>query len=240
MWLSNALFWAALPFLVPQALYVRRTAPRFADAGGAREGTAGSGPERRLAAFGDSIIAGVGASDLERALVGRTSSALADRLQCRVRWTAQGHTGANSTRLIRKHLPRLSITDADVVLLSVGVNDVTSLTPMDRWRDNLNELFDHLTTRNGELLVAFTGLPPLGGFPLLPQPLRAVLGLRARLLDQAARETIDSWPQVVHIPVDFDTSPERFAPDGYHPSEESYVTFGEVVADAIATRLQVQ
>lgn len=223
--------------LLPQALYVRQTAPRFADAGGARDGVAGSGVERRLVAVGDSIIAGVGASVLERALVGRTAAALAAALECRIRWTAHGHTGATSSRLIDEHLPGVDARGADMILLSIGVNDVTSLTTLDRWRSNLNGLFDRLEAAADDAVIAFAGVPPLGGFPLLPQPLRAVLGARAGALDLAAREVIADRPRVIHVPVDFDTSPDKFAADGYHPSEESYVTFGQVMADAIAPRV---
>jgi lysophospholipase L1-like esterase len=75
--LSNFIFWIVFPFLVPQALYVRKTAPRFAPAHGPAEGSVGEGEQTRLLAIGDSIIAGVGASAFSKALVGQTASALA-------------------------------------------------------------------------------------------------------------------------------------------------------------------
>ena len=234
---SSALFWFALPFLLPQALYVRQTAPRFADAAGPRSGATGSGPTRRLVAFGDSIIAGVGARDLSRALVGRTAAALAEMTRCEVRWSASGHTGATSTDLLRDHLPHLDGDGADLFLVSVGVNDVTRLTFRSRWRDNLARLIDALGERSPDAVIVFTGLPPMGGFPLLPQPLRAAIGHRAAMLDEVAIEALESRSNAIHVPIDFDTSPDKFADDGYHPSEESYVTFGQFVAAAVAPRL---
>lgn len=225
-----------MPFLLPQALYVRRTAPRFADAAGPDSGSVGSGPDRSLLAFGDSIIAGVGARRLSAALVGQTAAALADILAYRINWTAHGYTGADSQKLLDDHLPQLGDLTADLFITSLGVNDVTSLTPLPRWRANLDRLFERLLGSNPEALVAFAGLPPLGSFPLLPQPLRAVLGSRAAELDLAAREVIAGWPQVIHVPVDFETAPDRFAADGYHPSEASYAVFGAAMAEAIAAR----
>jgi len=235
--LRSLLFWSALPFLVPQALYVRRTAPRFSGAGGPGHGSVGEGDPLHLLAVGDSIVAGVGASDLSKALVGRTAEKLSGSLERQVRWRAHGYSGTNSTRLLEQHLPEIDDLCADVIITSIGINDVTSITTLPRWRQNLSALFGQLLAQNAAAIVAFAGLPPLHGFPLLPQPLRGVLGLRARDFDLAAREVIDRHPQVVHVPVDFETTPDKFAPDGYHPNEASYVTFGEGMAEKIVERL---
>ena len=190
-----------------------------------------------MLAIGDSIIAGVGARDLSKALVGQSAAALAQLLDSRIAWTAHGYTGVNSSTLLAEHLPQLGALEADIIVTSIGVNDVTSLTPITRWRDNLERLFDRLAAGRADGLIAFAGLPPLGGFPLLPQPLRAVLGVRARALDSVAMAVIEDRPEVIHVPVDFETSPDRFAPDGYHPSEDSYSVFGTAIAEAIAAHL---
>ena len=210
---SSALFWCALPFLLPQALYVRQTAPRFADAGGPRNG-----------------VAYLLDRDTEKLL--RVDLATGDR-----RVVSDGHTGATSTELLRDHLPRLDSDGADLFLVSIGVNDVTALTSRARWRDNLARLVDALGERSPDAVIAFTGLPPMGGFPLLPQPLRAAIGHRAAMLDEAAIEVLEPYSNAIHVPIEFDTSPDKFAGDGYHPSEESYVTFGQFVAAAIARQL---
>ena len=226
-----------MPFLAPQALYVRGTAPRFAGAGGPTHGSTGRGESLQLLAIGDSIIAGVGASELSRALVGRTAEGLSNGLSRQVHWRAHGYVGANSTKLLQSHLPTIDDLKADVIITSIGINDVTSATTLPRWRDNLSSLFQRLAEHNRDVIVAFAGLPPLSGFPLLPQPLRSVLGLRARDFDDAAREVIAAHPQVVHVPVDFETTPDKFALDGYHPNETSYVTFGQGMAEKIVERL---
>ena len=175
--------------------------------------------------------------ELAKALVGRTAERLSGALEREVHWRAHGYTGANSTRLLEQHLPAIDDLHADVIITSIGINDVTSITTLPRWRDNLAALFGQLLGQNAAAIVAFAGLPPLHGFPLLPQPLRSLLGLRARDFDLAAREVIDCYPQVVHVPVEFETTPDKFAPDGYHPNEASYVTFGEGVAEKIVERL---
>ena len=235
--MRSLLFWSALPFLAPQALYVRQTAPRFAGAGGPNTGSSGHGEPLRLLALGDSIIAGVGASELSKALVGQTADSLSATLGRRVDWRAHGYVGANSTRLLDEHLPDIEDLEADIVITSIGINDVTSITTLPRWRENISTLFQSLVQRNANVVIAFAGLPPLSGFPLLPQPLRSVLGLRARDFDRVAIDVIDRHPQVVHVPVEFETTPDKFAADGYHPNESSYVVYGQGMAEKIVERL---
>ena len=231
--MKNLLFWIAFPFLVPQALYVRRTAPRFAPAGGPSAGSVGDGQQTRLLAIGDSIIAGVGASALSRALVGQTAAALASSQQCRVSWQALGVSGYTSEKVLERLVPELPEVAFDYIIVSVGVNDITGLTTVRNWRLNLALLLYKLHVHSPNAVIAVAGMPPLHGFPLLPQPLRAVFGMRGRTFDAIAKKVVDRHPNSLHIPLDFEPDPDKFAPDGYHPSEESYAEFGRHMAEKL-------
>lgn len=227
------MFWIVFPFLLPQALYVRRTAPRFAAAGGPSEGSSGDGKQMRLLAVGDSIIAGVGASELSKALVGQTATAIAASLNCCVSWQALGVSGYDSTKILDRLLPELPDVAVDYIIVSVGVNDITGLTRLRKWRQNLSLLLDKLQAHSPNAVIAIAGMPPLHEFPLLPQPLRAYFGMRGRSFDEVARKVIDRLPNSVHVPLDVESDPSKFAPDGYHPSEESYAEFGRYMADGL-------
>ncbi len=235
--MHRLLFWSVLPFVVPQALWVRQTAPRFADAGGPRSGStgpwAGHESERRLIAVGDSIIAGVGAATLDEALVGALARALAERLRVPVSWRAIGRTGTTSERLLSTLPVELPAGSADVALLNVGVNDLTRMTTTRRFVANIRGLYDLLRERYPEALVVINGLPPLGLFPLLPQPLRAVLGLRAKIFNRELANAVAEMPGAVFVPVDFDARPDSFADDGFHPSPASYAIFGTAIAETV-------
>ena len=231
--MKNLLFWTVFPLLLPQALYVRRTAPRFGPAGGPSEGSCGTGDPCRLLAIGDSIIAGVGASEQSRALVGQTAAALAKSLQREVAWKALGVSGYNAARVLDTLVPKLPGDESDFIVVSVGVNDITGLATLSKWRQNLSRLLDKLRAHSPGAVVAVAGMPPMHGFPLLPQPLRATIGMRARAFDEAAKDVVGSYKRFVHVPLDFEPQAHKFAPDGYHPSEESYVEFGRHMADAL-------
>jgi len=232
--LRNALFWIVFPLLIPQALYVRKTAPRFSPAGGPSTGSVGDGEPRRLLAIGDSIIAGVGASTLSKALVGQTAVAIAESQNCQVRWQALGVSGYDSAKILNHLVPKLPTKPVDFIIVSVGVNDITGLTTLFKWRKNYATLLHKLHRHSPDAHIAVAGMPPLHGFPLLPQPLRAVFGMRARSFEHVTRQLANEHPYVRHVPVDFDPDPAKFAGDGYHPSEESYREFGRGMAEGLS------
>jgi len=234
----DLLFWSLFAPLVPQALWVRKTARRFPPADGESAGEAGQGDRTiRLLAIGDSIIAGVGARTLDNALVGQAASSLARIAGARVTWAAEGSSGVTSRHITTRMLPRM-IENADdspfdAILISAGVNDVISLHTVGRWRRDLEELLQSLSNRWPEAVIAFSGLPPMNHFPALPQPLRAVFGLRARQFDAVLRERSTTFANVLHIPLAFEARPGSFSEDGFHPSESSYAAFGALAAKAI-------
>lgn len=240
---QRLLFWSALPLIAAQGLALRRRAPRFAGAQGEPSGTAlpvdrASGAPLRLLAVGDSIVAGVGAGDMRLALAGATASALAALSGRAVQWQACGRIGINAAGLHRRLLPELQAADVDVVLISVGVNDVTALTPRARFARELEGLLRGLRQRHPQAWILLPGLPPLERFPLLPVPLRQLMGLRARLLEDTAREVAAADPRVLPLALPFRPGPEAFSGDGFHPNAESYAEYGALLASAAWERLR--
>jgi lysophospholipase L1-like esterase len=235
--LRSIAFWTLFALLVPQALWVKRTAPRFSGAPGPRTGRAGSGPRFRLVGLGDSVIDGVGCSSLHSALIGRTAEALARRAHARVDWRVAARTGANTRRIRTRLVPDGGLEDADFVLVSTGVNDVTALTRLRDFRAELQALLADVRARAPDAAIAVNGLPPMHLFPALPQPLRFTLGLRARQLDEVVDAVAAGEPGVRRVPIAFDDDGEalaaRFAADGYHPSESSCGELAEMAAVAL-------
>ena len=175
----------------------------------------------------------MGATTLPKALVGQTAAALANLLGGCVQWQALGVSGYDSRKVLNRLVPKLPDTESDFIILSVGVNDVTGLTTIRQWRHNVTALLDKVQTHSPDAIVAVSGLPPLHSFPLLPQPLRAVFGMRSQSLDIELRNILNGRSNCLHVPLDFEPDPGQFAADGYHPSEESYAEYGVQVAEAL-------
>jgi lysophospholipase L1-like esterase len=228
----SALFWPALPLMLPQALWLKRSAPRAAAAEGARQGSAGAAdaPRLRALALGDSPFEGVGIARIADTLPVRLASLIAEAQGLRVDWRILAKNGATAHSLRERLLPKIEAQPFDVILVSVGVNDVTGLTGGRRFAQALDALLSDLRTHSPQAQLILLGIPPMQAFPLLPQPLRAWLGGRSQRLEAlgiaAARRH-----RALHSPVRVQPAPELFASDGFHPSALGHARWaGEVHA----------
>jgi lysophospholipase L1-like esterase len=223
-------FWLFLPLSALQGLWLRRTATRLPEAEGERKGECGQGKSLKLLAMGDSIIAGVGTGRMEFSLPVQFARALAERQGCRVQWRVEGENGADISRLRDRIRSLDGNPEADVILISIGVNNVTGLSSTRQWRLQVNALVAELREKWPNARVILAGLPPMGRFPLPPQPLRFTLGLRAATLDAIAAEVISRHAGMLHIPTDIDPLHEEFCEDGFHPSAESCRSWAKELA----------
>ena len=239
--MRSLLFWSALPFVLPQAMWVRQRAPRFAGPAAAAEGLArpdaaaptDAAAPLRLVGLGDSLIEGVGVTRAEDCLTACCAREFAAATGRAVSWRTVGRSGATSAGVLHKLAARLPPEPVDLFLVSVGVNDVTALRRRRDWRAHLDAIATRLARHSPDALAVFLGLPPLQRFPVLPPPLAQVLGLRARQLDDELAEVLDAHPGARHFRFDFEARPEEFAPDGFHPSGESYIRIARAVAASI-------
>lgn len=227
--IKRPLFWLSLPLLLPQGLWLKRTARRLPPAAGPTSGVVGSGPTRRLLLVGDSIIAGVGVEQLADALPGQLARALAERHRCRVEWHAHGDNGASCADLLRQ-LPSIPAVKADWIFVSVGVNDVTRLTTARAWRQQLIALLTALTIHSPQAQILLAGVPPMQRFPALPSPLRQAFGWRAGRLDRVGRQVAADIENVSHLPTPVPDDPAAFAIDGYHPNAMACAVWARTIA----------
>lgn len=228
--LSSAVFWLLLPVTGLQGLWLRRRALRLPGATGPRHGVIGVGEDYHLLAIGDSIIDGVGTTSREDSLPVQFATALAACTGRRVHWRAEGASGRDIRGLGAQLDVLRHVAPVDLVLLSVGVNDVTGLSSVRSWRRNLRALLAGIADHWPGARILFTGLPPMARFPLPPQPLRFSLGLRAGLLDRIAREIVSGHPGAMHVSTRIDPMHHDFCEDGFHPSAESCTLWARELA----------
>ncbi len=230
-------FWLGLGLTLPQALYVRSTALRLGPAAGPRQGLLqGPGPELKLLLVGDSIIAGVGVDELHNALPGQLAKTLSERTGRSVGWHAVGEGGLDAGEVHDQLLPGLTPAAADLIVVSIGVNDVTGLRTSRQWRERLSRLLDRLAAEHASgptTPIVHLGIPPLGHFPALRQPLRALFGHRAARLDAIAKTVIAERPWGIHIASEFVPDANQFAEDGYHPNADACNQWAEGIVDRL-------
>jgi lysophospholipase L1-like esterase len=218
---------ALSPILLVQALRLRKRAMRLPEAAGPRTGTVGEGAPLRLLIVGDSSAAGVGAATQTQALAGQLGAALAT--QHNVHWHLIASTGATTpttlTRLQSEALPK-----ADIVLIILGVNDVTRGGPQSAWLRTHATLRALLRARTGARHLYISEVPPLGAFPLLPNPLRWLLGRRAVRFDAGLRAALQAEQDTTYVTLPDDLDADDMAEDGFHPGPVIYAAWAKKLA----------
>ena len=234
-WLPELMALPLLPLLTVQGRRVRRLTPRLPEAAGPDCGICGAhhaGMALRLLAVGESPVAGVGVDTHEQAITALLARALSQHWRKPVEWRACGKNGVTVAQAQAELLPLVPAEPVDLLLVAFGVNDSTSFHSSGRWQADLAQLLHCLRQRCQPRLTLLSGVPPLGEFPSLPQPLRWVLGLKAAALDRAAASLAAATPGVLHVPMRLDASlPGLMASDNYHPSSAGCAAWGNALAD---------
>ncbi len=219
-----------LPVLLGQAIYLRMNVPCLPEPEGARSGTVGQGPELRLLILGDSSAAGVGVSSQADALLGQVTQRLA--INATVTFDLIAKTGAKTSAAL-SWLDTLPDQQYDYVVTGLGVNDVTKGVSLRRWLHQQNTLFDRLVAKYGVRCVIVSGLPPVGQFPVLPHPLRWVLGRQAARFDRYLHQLVESRPDCVAVRIDLGLDESNMSEDGFHPDATVYSAWADEVSALI-------
>ena len=237
--MSNRIVKAILsPILLLQGFFVYRTIMQLPEPLGDREGTKGEGKKLRLLVLGDSAAVGVGAEHQKEALLGNLVSCLSSKYA--LDWKLVAKTGATTSSTIR-HLQKLAAEKFDVVVVSLGVNDVTANKSQSAFLDEQQQLIDILRDKFSVEQIIVSGFPPVYKFPALPQPLRWFLGRRSIQFDSALRQLaaqnrIDYFEQRLDFISlnDRDSIANWMASDGFHPGPKIYKIWGDEVGKVIA------
>lgn len=222
--LLGPLFWL-------QAKYVRRVTPRMPEPPGSRSGVCGSGPLVRVLVVGDSAAAGVGAASQDEALCGQLTQRLGEHRT--IAWRLIAMNGLNSPGLVQM-LENTPSERFDVVVVSMGANDVTSLlSPCEwlAWQDRLAHVVDR---RFAPELLVHSAVSPMHAFTAIPQPLRWFAGRWAHEMNRQLSALLvgkEAWRTMHWHPL---MAPDQgLAMDGYHPGPQGYALWAEGLSNHI-------
>lgn len=224
------------PLLLLQGRRVRKTALRLPEAAGPRAGAAyrpeGAFPLRVLF-VGDSSVAGVGVEHQDHALAAQACALLSENLGTTVEWQIVAKSGVN-TREALDLVAASELRPADLLVISLGTNDVTTQRSLVQFLGDYQALVDALTAKVGARAVIVTGIPPLHRSPALPQPLRWYIGRYARKLDAGLRHWALSDQARSFVSLQWAGVVAQLARDGFHPGEAQYSYWAGLVAEHAA------
>ncbi len=229
---------AFLPVVVFQGRRVRRTVERLPEATGNSGQVGGGGDVLRVVVVGDSVAAGVGVREHRDSMAGRLADLLHLRSGRPVAWDVLARSGADAAGVADLVAGSTVLPGADVVAVSVGVNDVKNLRSDSAWRTGLRDLLAAIVRAAPGARVFLLGLPPVNRLPALPRPLADLLGARGRRIDRIGAAVAAGFAEVTRLEWTEDELAavhEPFASDGFHPGAALH----DVFAREISARLDV-
>ena len=225
-------WWLGLPIVPLQGYRLMRTMPRFPDAEGVT-GRVGFGERHmRVVALGDSVTAGYAVGHHRSSVAGQLAVRLADRCRATVDWQVCAMTGATAGRALSL-VSAETLVDADLVFVSIGVNDLKNLHSATRFRRELQTLLDAILAAGPRARVCLLGIPPLDHFPAFPRPLADALGWRGRVFDAIGVAAVQTRERGFRIQTAEALGPQMFAGDGFHPSPLLHAAFADAVMSSL-------
>jgi len=195
----------------------------------------GQGTPLKYAVLGDSTAVAQG-GDYALGYAQATAAYLATTHQ--VAWQNAAVSGATIEDVVDSQLPQVIASRPDVVLIAVGANDVTHLTPLRKVRNSFERAIGELRAANPQVIILLTGAPDMGSVPRFGQPLRWLVGERTKVLNKKV-QALAIKNRVIFAPIAsktgpiFRARPELFAADKFHPTTEGYQLWIPVLTAAL-------
>ena len=219
------------PLLWIQGIYLRKIVLRLPtptdDTFGIMEGL--NNDSFKILGIGESPMAGVGIKTNLETLTGLTAKLLNRLMDCKVNWQILAQNGLtinNLNQLIEKESPK----EADLIIISIGGNDVFNITPPWVWEKNLFRCIKYFVRDGKTPLILFSPVPCVGRFPAIPNPLRLAFGYWELILQKSLTLVTNSTEDAHLLGDRFPDGEEYFLEDGIHPSELAYKLWSERLA----------
>jgi lysophospholipase L1-like esterase len=195
-------------------------------------------PSLRLTLLGDSSITGQGLDRVEDSWPRVIAHRLSDRFHLSVRSYAVG--GSTSRDVLVDQLPRAEREDHDIVILSVGSNDLLRATPVWLLERRLDQIVGRLKAVASS--VVLFGVGDLGSIPRLLFPIDKLAAASGHVADWAHRRVadrhgvakIDQWGLTTEA---FNSGLHMFSPDLFHPSAEGHLAWADAVLPTVEDEL---
>mgnify|MGYP001188192034 FL=1 len=218
------------PLLWFQGMRLKREVSRFTTPGDSPYGICkGKDREFNILGLGESPMAGVGIAKHTLTLTGLTAGRLNKLLGCSVNWKILAGSGL-SMKNLNKLIREQSDEYADLVLVSMGGNDVFQLTPPWVWKKNIKTCVKLLFQNYKNPLILFSPVPPVGRFPAIPNPLKIAFGFWEFLLQASLAQAINSMDNAYLLDERYPDGKKYYLEDGIHPSRLAYDPWSEKLA----------
>jgi acyl-CoA thioesterase I len=187
-------------------------------------------------ALGDSTVSGVGSR----------AGSYADRLFFRLvkaghRWRLMNlaESGATTADLLRDQLPRVQADQTALIIVGIGVNDLTSGAAPELFGRRLEGILSGLRSRTARPIVV-SNLPDISLAPAVWSAARGPLAAQVDVYNTliariAGRLGIVVYDVCAMTRRTLPSHPEYLSGDGYHPSDAGYQVWADGLWDIVRT-----
>ena len=226
-----------LPVMYFQGRKIYRTVPRLPEASGT-SGKIEKGSQNafKLVTIGESTIAGVGVKTHAEGFTGSLAANLAEILSKSIEWNVFAKSGYTAENVSEKLIPKINISDPDLIVVGLGGNDAFGLSSPKKWKKNMVILINELQSIYPDVRIAFTNMPPIKEFPAFTSLLKFSVGNLVEILGDELKRLVKTKNDVfydsriislaewAHL-APGENSVEDFFSDGVHPSKLTYQTW---------------
>jgi lysophospholipase L1-like esterase len=195
----------------------------------------------RYVALGDSTVEGVGATRRRHNYVSRVHERLR-AVYPKARFTNLGVGGATSADVRARQLDRAIELRPHLVTLSIGPNDITTRVPLATYEQNLETILGRLQRETAAVAVVNL-IPDLAVTPRFSgSPRREAVGRQTIAFNEALeRRSRVHGAELVNLYAasrrEVPLRPALISADGYHPSDEGYARWAELVWAGVQARI---
>lgn len=196
----------------------------------------GEGRPLKYSILGDSTAVGQG-GDYNQGIATLTAKHISNK-GYKVSYQNFAISGATVNDVLTKQLDKVLSEKPDVVLLSIGANDVTGFTKLHKVKLDMSTIVKKLKSKNSDVKIIITGSPQMGSVPRFPWPANVIAKIRTSKINQVFGE-VSSDPAVTFARIADETGPtfykhpEYFADDKFHPMTVGYLVWIPVLNKAV-------
>ena len=204
------------------------------------ETTVGQGKPLNYVILGDSTAVGQG-GDYQKGIAVQTAAHIASKGRS-VTYQNFAVSGARVSDVLTKQLSGAVELKPDVVLISVGANDLTHFTSLGSIKKDMQSIISELRQVNPDCVIVITGTPQMGTVLRFPQPAKYFAKIRTAQMNsmfgQLATQNNLVFARIADkTGATFGRNPNLFAPDKFHPNNDGYAVWIPFLNEAIDSAL---
>ncbi|AFY75208.1 lysophospholipase L1-like esterase [Synechococcus sp. PCC 7502] len=147
-------------------------------------------------------------------------------------------SGAKTKDVLSKQVQAAIALEPNLIMLSIGANDVTGLTGAEEFQRNYTMILQQLTRTNAKIVLL--NIPAFSTSPLLWEPYRSAAHYQAGKFNQIIEAIAATEPSIRVVDIYRGTEPDfrrfpklNFSQDHFHPSSAGYAVWTRVIAQTL-------